>query len=450
MRDRSRTARTQFSHAARVAGIAALLIALLYTAIVLTFDLIDSNHLTSQVDARLTERLSAANHHGGLIIVPRSRRDSDGGSAAVPRSPVDADTDVDNAPVIFWKVGSRGNALPLQAGTPALPPSAWSSSGQATTANLGNSAFRLMAVPSGGGYLVAGQSLAETEHVQDVLATAELIAGPILVVAVFLGALAIGLRASRPVELARRRQLEFTADASHELRTPLSVIEAELGLALGAASNPQQSSKPQKYREALEHISGESARLRRIVEDLLWLSRLDSEPPPPSDEPVDVVTLAEVCAERFSAVARARNIRLTVDKAGERDAWINAPPEWIDRLVGVLVDNACRYAGQGGAVRISVTTRGNRVSLSVDDSGPGIPEAERGRLFDRFHRATDTGSGAGLGLAIADAVAQSTGGTWHIGESTEGGAHLQVTWNGSHGRPHERAVKVSASSGGAA
>ncbi|MFY9933083.1 MAG: ATP-binding protein [Streptosporangiaceae bacterium] len=95
---------------------------------------------------------------------------------------------------------------------------------------------------------------------------------------------------------------------------------------------------------------------------------------------------------------------------------ISAPPEWIDRLAGVLVDNGCRYAGPGGQVRIQVLAQGSRVSLTVEDSGPGIPSAERPRLFDRFHRATDGGSrhgsGAGLGLAIGDSIVRSTGGRW--------------------------------------
>jgi two-component system, OmpR family, sensor kinase len=105
-----------------------------------------------------------------------------------------------------------------------------------------------------------------------------------------------------------------------------------------------------------------------------------------------------------------------------------APPEWIDRLAGVLVDNACRYAGPGGQVRIQVRAQGGRISLTVEDSGPGIPAAERPRLFDRFHRATEHGSGAGLGLAIGDSIVRSTGGRWQVGDSALGGALMSVSW----------------------
>ena len=174
-------------------------------------------------------------------------------------------------------------------------------------------------------------------------------------------------------------------------------------------------------------------RLRDIVEDLLWLARFDSEPPPPGNEPVDVAAIAAACADRFSAVALRGDIHLLMWDDGQSSPWINAPPEWIDRLAAVLVDNACRYAGPGGTVKIAVTVDGSRVSLAVDDSGPGIAAEERARLFDRFHRATDEGNGAGLGLAIADAVVRATAGEWRVGRADLGGAHMEVRWHRSPG-----------------
>jgi signal transduction histidine kinase len=79
-------------------------------------------------------------------------------------------------------------------------------------------------------------------------------------------------------------------------------------------------------------------------------------------------------------------------------------------------------------VRTAVT--GPRVRVAVEDDGPGIPEHERERLFDRFHRATSESGGAGLGLAIADAVVRSTGGIWHITNRPDGGARMSVSWHG--------------------
>jgi signal transduction histidine kinase len=242
----------------------------------------------------------------------------------------------------------------------------------------------------------------------------------------------VGLRALAPVEQSRRRQLEFTADASHELRTPLAVIRAEADVALSAPRDADD------YRDALTRIQGETQRLRRLVEDMLWLARFDSQPPPPGDEPVDLVTLAQACADRFRSVGPA----VTADTP-DGPVLISAPPEWIDRLAGVLVDNACRYAGPAGQVRIRVRAHGSRVSLIVEDSGPGIPEAERSRLFDRFHRATEHGSGAGLGLALGDSIVRSTSGRWQVGDSDLGGALMSVSWK--HTQPRAiRPVEVSA------
>jgi signal transduction histidine kinase len=84
-------------------------------------------------------------------------------------------------------------------------------------------------------------------------------------------------------------------------------------------------------------------------------------------------------------------------------------------------------------VHIIVTVAGNRVSLAVEDSGPGIAPEERARLFDRFHRATDEGNGSGLGLAIADSVVKATGGEWRVDDAELGGARMEVRWHRSQG-----------------
>jgi len=192
-----------------------------------------------------------------------------------------------------------------------------------------------------------------------------------------------------------------------------------------------------------------SKRLHRIIEDLLWLARFDSEPPPPADEPVDLSLLAARCSDRFQAIADAKGVRLSLRHDAAIPVLVKAPPEWLDRLLSVLVDNACRYTPAGGAVTISAEAAGNQARLAVEDDGPGIPEPERERLFDRFHRATAQPGGAGLGLAIADAVVRSTAGRWLIASSAAGGARMQVSWH-SAGRPEPQpeAPKRSAHRGG--
>ena len=131
--------------------------------------------------------------------------------------------------------------------------------------------------------------------------------------------------------------------------------------------------------------------------------------------------------DRFAAVAEARHQQLNVRVSGDSHV-IAASPEWLDHLVGVLLDNACKYTPEQGSIDVRVAVDGNRIKLVVDDSGPGIPADQRGQIFDRFRRATEQPGGAGLGLAIADAVVQATNGRWEVGGSAAGGASMAVTW----------------------
>jgi signal transduction histidine kinase len=283
--------------------------------------------------------------------------------------------------------------------------------------------FRLAAVPSHGGWLVAGESVAKlTESGGDVLLV-ELVLGALLLLVTFAGSFVVGLRASAPIEQVRKRQAEFTADASHELRTPLSVIEAEVDLALGRPRAPEE------YAATLERIGSESHRLRAIVEDLLWLARADGVAPDPGRlDTVDVAAVADASVVRFAAVADSGSVTLTAHTVAAGTARVRGDAEGIDRLVAVLVDNACKHAGVGGTVEVGVQVGGGRVVLSVGDSGPGIPEAHRDLVFDRFHRADTSSGGTGLGLAIADAVVHASSGTWAVGTSPLGGARFSVTW----------------------
>jgi signal transduction histidine kinase len=410
----------RFSPAARVAAVATAVIAVVYVIGVIVLNLVVSAHLTAQANERLAGRLALARRDPGLL----SQRVSPGGSPASERTDIDAD----GVPVFLWAVTPGGSVTAHSPGAPRLPAGLLAAhpphDNLIVSASLGPvGGFRLELTRDGGDWLIAGQSLAGDAHTERLLGYAEVLAGPFLLLAMFGGSLVVGLRALAPVEQSRRRQLEFTADASHELRTPLSVIRAEADVAL---SSPRDAAQ---YREALTRIQAESSRLRRLVDDMLWLARFDSRPPPPGDEPVDLATLAQACADRFRAVGPA----ITTETAAG-PVLISAPPEWIDRLAGVLTDNACRYAGPDGQVRISVEAHGSRATLTVEDSGPGIPEPERPRLFDRFHRSTEDTSGAGLGLAIGDSIVRSTGGRWHVGDSPLGGALMQVSWR--HSQPH--------------
>lgn len=396
-------------HAVRTALLATAVVGLALAGLCAGIDLVVRHELTSATDQRLALRLDDL------------RRDA---LQPVPVRPV-ADPDVDyQGPVLSWTVAANGTVT-ASVGAPRLP-TALRSAGTVRTATIAGTEFRVAGGQAGSSHVVAATTLAPVSHALTTLVVAEAALAPLLLGIAFGGALVIGRRVAAPVEAARRRQLDFTADASHELRTPLSVIQAETSLAL--EGDPDLVA----YGEALVRVDAEAGRLSRLVEDLLWLARANAEPRPQASQPVDVGAVAAEVARRFGAVASARGQRLEVDVSEERPAVVVAPPEWIDRLIGVLLDNACRHAPAGGTVAVGVDVERDRIRLSIRDSGPGIPEQERDRVFDRFHRSTGSGGSAGLGLAIGDAIVRQTAGRWQVGAAPEGGACFSVLWSRRH------------------
>jgi len=389
----------------RVALAATGVVALVYLAVSIAVVVIVQRNLTDQIDGRITSSFVRLPHdgpeHGSPYDAPPPDR-------------------LGGAPLLLWQVESDGTVL-TDASNPGLPADYATVVGP-TTATIDGVELRLAGRQVGDDWIVVGQSLEPVAEVRSTVILAELLIAPILLAAVFFGAVAIGRRVAEPIEAARRRQLDFTADASHELRTPLAVIEAHTSLALA------QDRDPEWYRSAFGKVDHESKRMRRMLEDLLWLARFDASRRPPNAEPVDLAIMATQAVDRFGPIAETRHLSIAIAAPAE-GAVVVAPPEWLDRLLGVLLDNACKYAPDGGRVDVTVAVDGSRVALTVDDSGPGIPTAERTRIFDRFHRATDAKGGAGLGLAIADAIVRATGGRWKVAAAPTGGARMGISWS---------------------
>ncbi len=391
----------------RVAMAASAIVGVAYVLIAVVVVIFVTNNLTAGIDDRLNRALAPVPNQAGP--------NQPFGQQGAPDRPF-------GPPVLMWRISPTGTITSLNTSNIDLPAAYWHVVGPAT-ASVGGVDIRIEGASRGDDYVIVGLTMEDVSQTESTLIVAELGIGCALLIVVFLGSVAIGRRVALPIERSRRRQLEFTADASHELRTPLSVIEAQATLALARGRDATWD------QAAFGRIDGELKRTRRLVDDMLWLARFDSTGGLPEAEPVDVKVLAAQTADRFCAVAEARGQTLTVDRdSGVEDAIVTASPEWLDRLIGVLLDNACKYSPEGGSVSVRVTAEGRRIRLTVDDSGPGIPDAERRRVFDRFHRATDMPGGAGLGLAIADAIVRVTGGRWQIGTSPAGGASVSVSW----------------------
>jgi signal transduction histidine kinase len=394
-----------------VAAIATGIGAASFIVIVVIFSVLFVGHLNSQVDARLHQRLAVARSLGKTIA-------SDSETAVVPPT---GEHDSDDVPIYLWRVLANGTVASHSLDAPKLPQRTWSA--RDVTAAVDPSTFRFSAIRYRGGWLVAGESLAAVGRLTSILLTLEIIGGVVLAVLMFLAAFVVGLRAQAPIALAQRRQNEFTSDASHELRTPLSVIEAEVDLALSLDRDGSD------YRATLRRVRDEGHRLQKIVEDLLWLARSDEgRNAPTATERADVAAIARTSTQRFEGLALAHAIALSYSRQGEDAALVVAPSDALDRLIGVLLDNACKFAGEGGRVNVTVATSSHRTVLRVDDSGPGIPMSERDLIFNRFQHSDSTLSGTGLGLAIASAIITSTHAQCSIDQSDLGGARFEISW----------------------
>jgi signal transduction histidine kinase len=204
---------------------------------------------------------------------------------------------------------------------------------------------------------------------------------------------------------ASRAKTDFLADASHELRTPLTVLRgnAEVGLALDGTGD---------QKEILEDIVKESGKMTRMVEDLLFLARSDSASLPLEMEPVPVVPFLTELGVRAAALARERGAKLETDLSGA--GVLEMDQGRVEQAVLILVDNAAKYGPPGGKVSLSSETRSGELRVTVADEGPGIPEEELTRVFERFYRMDKTRSrrlgGSGLGLPIANTIVETHGG----------------------------------------
>jgi signal transduction histidine kinase len=389
------------------------LVAAVYLAIAVAVVLFLGASLTAQIDARLARTLEHFSDSPWPVNGPPDR--------PAGESPLGARA--------FWGIRPDGR---VETDVEELPlPDAYKTIAGPATIVINGIEIRIAGRAAGANHLVVGESLAPVNDARTTVVIAELLLAPVLLLTVFVGAVAIGRRVAMPIELARRRQLDFTADASHELRTPLSVIEANASLALARGRDGAW------YRRAFEQVDEEARRMRRLLDDLLWLARFDATQRRADAEPVDLGVMAQQAADRFAPVAEDRRLSVAV-RADERGSIVNAPPDWLDRLLGVLLDNACKYSPEGGRVEVSVETGGSQVVLKIDDNGPGIPEDQRQRVFDRFHRAAEAQPGAGLGLSIADAIVQATGGRWQLGSSPLGGARVSVSWAPARSQPGGR------------
>jgi two-component system OmpR family sensor kinase len=218
------------------------------------------------------------------------------------------------------------------------------------------------------------------------------------------------------LEAALDAQRQFVADAAHELRTPLTAVRLQTQLLDRAESEADKGEALDALREGLKRAS-------HLTEQLLVMARLDPDAAVPRAD-VDLAALARDAVAELEPLAHDRGVDLGVDLAGAR---LSGEPDNLRALVRNLVDNAVRYTPAGGRVDVSVRAEAGAAVLAVEDTGPGIPPAERERVFDRFYRASGApAGGSGLGLAIVRRVADRHGASVALDDGA-GGSGLRVT-----------------------
>lgn len=216
------------------------------------------------------------------------------------------------------------------------------------------------------------------------------------------------------VRTAFDAQQSFVADAAHELRTPLAALRLQ-------AQSLDRADTLDARKLAVQRLTAGIDRATRLVEQLLVLARQEATAAAGTvARPVDLADLARRTVADLAGVAAAKGVDVGIHHADP--ATVEGQPDALHILLRNLVDNAIKYTPAGGTADISVRSDtakdGCTVTVTVEDSGPGIPPEERERVFDRFYRvAGSEAAGSGLGLAIIKAIAERHGATLALGQS---------------------------------
>lgn len=220
------------------------------------------------------------------------------------------------------------------------------------------------------------------------------------------------------VEQTLDAERRFTADAAHELRTPLAALQAQLQVALRARDDGERD-------RSLTQLQRGLIRAAHLVDQMLQLARLDPESALPTTLAVDLKKLAETVCADLGPLILAKN--LDFDLSAQPGCVVTGQSEWLGVLLRNLLDNAIRYTPERETVRVIIDRTGTICRMTVSDSGPGIPETERERVLQRFHRLHQGSEpGSGLGLAIAARIAELHNARLHLEDGSDGRG-LRVT-----------------------
>ncbi|OGA13934.1 MAG: two-component sensor histidine kinase [Betaproteobacteria bacterium RIFCSPLOWO2_02_FULL_63_19] len=220
---------------------------------------------------------------------------------------------------------------------------------------------------------------------------------------------------------ALESQRNFVADAAHELRTPLTAVQLQIQLAERAESEAER-------RAAFTDLKQGISRASHLVRQLLTLARQEPDAAQRPDVEVDLAEIARRVLSEQAPLAAERNIELGITGDDDVAVPVRGDGEALRVMLGNLVDNAIRYTPGGGAVDVSLRATQDRAEIIVADTGSGIPESDRERVFDRFYRRDGSETqGSGLGLAIVKNIADRHGAVIAL-DDAEPGLRVRVSF----------------------
>ncbi len=216
------------------------------------------------------------------------------------------------------------------------------------------------------------------------------------------------------------RLSQFSADLAHELRTPIANMIGEAQVAL------TRDRTAAEYRETIESTVGECERLSRIVDNLLFVARVDAAREPIARNRFDARAAVEKIAAFYQTIAEDHHVTISCSGEGQ----ISADPVLFERAVGNLVDNALRFTPENGSIQIALAEHDGDFELAVSDNGCGIAPEHLPRVFDRFYRAESSrgSDGAGLGLALVKSIVDLHGGSASIHSEIGRGTTVTLTF----------------------
>ena len=274
-----------------------------------------------------------------------------------------------------------------------------------------------------GNYVVAFVSGKYIDQNMANLAFMLLLAGLGALLAFALVSLLLSRWITRPVENAWNQQQQFIADASHELKTPLTVITANDSILL---SQPDATIESQ--RQWIESTETEAHLMQDLVNDMLYLAKSDAAKQPLEYGQVDMSELATMQVLQFESVAFEKGVAIASDV--QKEVKLDGDPSRLQRLVAILLDNACKYVDQDGHIDLTLRKTDKVCILQVRNSGPVVDPADIPHLFDRFYRSdkarTRGTGGFGLGLSIAKSIVEDHKGSIRVASSAEKGTTFTV------------------------